>query len=254
MDLNFEIYVPGQNSSAGADALIKSLEALDLGVPYADVMRLRASGGAAEQCNDTYYLCTDKQNRLISRLWMGFGRHASAIGNWGNFFTEPDFRGQGVGKKLLDFWFDDIKNRADLPLALFCTSGSERLTESYAKYGFRTVIEGAKYGPLYCPLGDSPATFREFCRKYYKPAKSLTFKPATLEWRHEIDCLFKFAMLDTGHEYLPHGVDSLEKAMLDKDERVELIFADEKIPVGVSFRMPNGKRDIRIHPSYLHLI
>jgi hypothetical protein len=115
------------------------------------------------------------------------------------------------------------------------------------------VIEGAKYGPLYCPLGDSPETFMEFCKGYYKPANSLIFKPATLEWRHEIDCLFKFFMLYAGLDYLPHGVESLEKAILDGERGVKIIFTDAGTPVGVCKSTPEGD-DVRIHPSYLHLI
>ena len=254
MSLYFDVYVPGYNKPESADALANALADLDQGKPYADMMRLRASGGAADECLDVYYLCRDGQGRLVSRLWMGWGRHDGAVGNWGNFFTEPDFRGQGIGRTLLDMWQSDIKKHPDAPLALFCTAGSESLAQMYSPYGFRCALEGATYGPLYCPLGDSPTTFREFCREYYKPAKSLTFKPATLEWRHEIDCLFKFAMLALGLDYLPRGVESLEKAILDGDGRVEIIFADGKIPVGVSLIMPDENRDIRIHPSYLHLI
>lgn len=254
MNLNFEIYAVGQNRPAGADALIDSLKDLDRDKSYADMMRLRASGDAAHQCNDIYYLCTDEHNRLISRLWMGWGRHGRAVGNWGNFLTDPSFRGQGIGKRLLDMWVEDVKDRADLPLALFCTAGSEKLAKMYAPYGFRCAIKDTHFGPLYCPLGNSPETFDEFCRDYYKPASALIFKPATLEWRHEIDCLFKFAMLALGLDYLPQGVESLEKALLDHDTSVEIIFTDTGTPVGIARIKDDGQKDIRIYPSYLHLI
>ena len=107
---------------------------------------------------------------------------------------------------------------------------------------------------MYCPLGNSPKTFEEFCREYYKPTKSLHFKPASIEWRHEIDCLFKFAMLRQGMDYLPRGMESLERSLLERDTGVEIIFTDENIPVGLSQTVENGQREIRIYPTYLHLI
>lgn len=254
MQLNFDIYVPGVNTPMSASALKSALQDLDIGASYSDMMRLRASGGASQQCNDVYYLCTDDQNRLISRLWMGWGKHGNAVGNWGNFFTDPDFRGQGIGSKMLALWLDDLLNRADTPIALFCTAGSERVAKMYAPYGFGCAIEGATFGPLYCPLGNSPATFKEFCQEYYKPANALIFKPASIEWRHEIDCLFKFAMISLGLDYLPQGMESLERSILNNDTSVELIFTDRSIPVGISKNDENGKREITIYPQYVHLL
>ena len=254
MELNFDVYVPGDNAPRAADALKDALASLDEGASYSDMMRLRASGGAADKCRDVYYLCTDGENRLISRLWMGWGKHDGAVGNWGNFFTDEAFRGRGIGSKMLESWRDDLIDRTDAPVALFCTAGSEGLAKMYAPYGFRCAMEGATFGPLYCPLGDSPKTFREFCRKYYKPADSLEFKPASVEWRHEIDCLYKFAMMSLGLDYLPQGMESLERSILNKDESVELIFTDTNIPVGISKRDENGKREITIYPQYVHLL
>ncbi len=255
MKPTFNIYIPGENAPASASALVKSLENLDVDLSYSKMMRHRASGKAAEECTDVYYLCTNEDNDLVSRLWMGWGKHAGAVGNWGYFFTEPEYRGQGIGRKMLDFWFSDIMTRQDLPKALFCTAGDEKLTKLYATYGFRPALKDATFGPLYCPLGDSPSTFAEFCEQYYTPAKSLDFKKATLEWRHEIDCLLKFAMLDAGLNYLPEGMTSLEASFLENGaKRVDIIFTDTNIPVGLSRVRDGGKCDVSIHPSYLHLI
>ena len=185
---------------------------------------------------------------------MGWGKHERAVGNWGNFFTSPEYRGQGIGRKMLDFWHNDLKTRENLPLALFCTAGEEGLAKLYAPYGFRPALKNTTCGPLYCPLGNSPESFAEFCEQYYPPASSLTFKPATLEWRHEIDCLFKFAMLSKGLDYLPKGMTSLEASLLEKDPHVEIIFTDTNVPVGLAVLHENEKKDVRIHPSYAHLI
>ena len=255
MDLKFDIYVPGKSHPKSADALKEAIRDLDVGMSYSEMMRFRASGRAKEECTDVYYLCTDENSALVSRLWMGWGKHKGAVGNWGNFFTSPSYRGQGIGRKMLDIWYDDVQNRTDAPRALFCTAGSEGLVKLYEPYGFRPAIKGATSGPLYCPLGESPDSFEEFCAEYYKPAKSLVFKRATLEWRHEIDCLFKFAMLDAGLDYLPEGMVSLEASILENGAvGVEIIFTDEDIPVGLANLRQDGKKDVRIHPSYMHLI
>ncbi len=253
MEAKVDIYIPGQNMPRSAYALIESLRELDLGKSYSEMMRLRASGGAADECKDIYYICTDKTGALASRLWMGWGRHSGAVGNWGNFFTSECFRGQGLGRQMITAWLNDLSSHTDLPLALFCTA-SERHTAFYSQFGWRCAIKGANSGPLYFPIGDSPETFEEFCREYYRPAKSLVFKPAKTEWRHEIDCLFKFAMLCEGKDYLPEGIDSLETALLKNDRRAEIIFTDQNIPVGLSYLQDNGNKDIRIYPIYQNLI
>lgn len=254
MKLCFEIYIPGENTPRSASALESAIKSLDPDMSYSKMMRLRASGMAADECNDVYYLCTDESNNLVSRLWMGWGKHQNSVGNWGNFFTLPEHRGQGIGRKMLDMWQEDLQTRENLPKALFCTAGDEGLTSLYRPYGFRPALKNATCGPLYCPLGDSPESFGEFCREYYKPAKGLVFKPAAIEWRHEIDCLYKFAMLCADMEYLPKGVTSLEAALIENDANTEIIFTDSNIPVGLAHTSKDGKKSITVHPNYLHLI
>ena len=255
MNTKISVYIPGINTFEDGKPIRQALANVDIGVPYAEMMRYRIDGKAAEECQDVYYLCTDEKNDLVSRLWMGWGKHENAVGNWGNFFTSPELRGQGIGRKMLDFWHGDARARDDATIALFCTAGDEGLTKLYEPYGFRPALKGAKCGPLYCPLGDSPETFQEFCTAYYKPAKSLVFKKATLEWRHEIDCLLKFAMLDMGLDYLPEGMVSLEASLLENGaKRIDIIFTDTNIPVGLARVRDGGKCDISIHPSYLHLL
>lgn len=254
MDIKISVYVPGEAESETGELLRNEIAGLDTGIPYAEMMRYRINGKASGECTDVYYVCTDQGN-LISRLWMGWGKHERAVGNWGNFFTSAEHRGQGIGRKMLDFWQNDLKTRSDLPVALFCTAGEERLARLYAPYGFRPAIKNTTCGPLYCPLGDSPDTFDEFCKRYYRPANSLVLKKATLEWRHEIDCLFKFAMLDMGLDYLPGGMVSLESSLLENGgEGVEIIFTDGNVPVGLARTCIDGKRDVCVHPTYLHLI
>ncbi len=249
MKTRFDIYIPGENKPESSEALIRSLDGLDLDRSYSEMMRLRTSGGAANECKDIYYVCTNEQGELVSRLWMGWGKHQGAVGNWGNFFTSERYRGQGIGREMMDLWQADLLKRKDLPGALFCTA-SPRHALFYSAYGWRPAISGTDGGPLYLPLGRSPESFAEFCHAYYKSASALIYKPATLEWRHEIDCLFKFAMMAQGLDYLPCGMVSLEASLLAKDPRVEIIFTDSGIPVGLAYLKNDGRKDVKLHPNY----
>lgn len=165
--MKLERYIPGQPDSSMEQALLDMLKEVNSGISYADMMRLRISGGAAKQCDDTYYVAHE-EGVCYSRLWNGWGRHDNAIGNFGNFLTLEAVRGQGIGHRMLQMWHADIQSRDKLPLGLFC-SAAERPARLYFPYGFRPALTGRTYGPLYMPLGDSPETFREFCDMYYHP-------------------------------------------------------------------------------------
>ena len=140
-------------------------------------------------------------------------------------------RGQGLGHRMLELWYEDIQSRQDLPLGLFC-SAAERPARLYFPYGFRPALTGRTYGPLYMPLGDSPKTFRAFCEMYYQPTQVLLRRPAALEWRHEIDCLLKFALLEEGLTFGMGETVNLEGALLYAPGRASLLFTEQGRCVG----------------------
>lgn len=237
-------FVPDGGKSVLEQALYEMVCAEGVEPPYMDMLKLRIRGEAAEECCDNYYLVTE-EGKCLSRLWSGWGKHENAIGNFGNFHTLEQRRGQGIGREALTLWYQDMTTRPDAPLALFCTS--HRVASIYFPYGFRPAVRGTENGPLYLPLGDSPATFEEFCAHYYLPADVLFLRPATLEWRHEIDCLLKFALTDLG---LPFGFDevaTLEEALLYHSCAPELLFTEQNRCVGWQV---NGKT--QLYPTYGH--
>ena len=62
-------------------------------------------------------------------------------------------------------------------------------------------------------------------------------------------------MLDMGLDYLPEGMVSLEASLLENGaKRIDIIFTDSNIPVGLAHVRDGGKCDVSIHPSYLHLL
>ena len=230
----FERYVPGEEKGEAYEALFHMMQGVAVGSSYADMIRLRLSGALARQCQDTYYVARDGKTPC-SRHWNGWGKHKDAIGNWGNFFTAEAFRGQGIGAKLLAFWEEDFKTCKNPPLCFLCSAATKELTSWYGKYGFVVAIEGTEFGSLYKPVGDSPATFREFYRNYYQPSETLIHKKATVEYRHEIDCLLRFAFKDLGLKFGFGEQKDLESVLLTSPSRAGLLFSGDGHCVGWSF-------------------
>ena len=240
--LQIDRFICGDDESEAQRTLTKMLENENIGVSYADMMRYRVSNRAKGECIDTYYVAHDGEN-AYSRLWNGWGRHNDAIGNFGNFVTVETLRGQGLGHRMLEFWFDDISSRQDLPLCFLCM-GDKRASKLYFPYGFQTIEKGASFGPLFMPLGDSPQDFREFCAEYYLPSPILFRRPASVEWRHEIDCLLKYALWTMDQDHTVNGT-YLEEALLYAPEKAALLFTEGGRCVGWEL---NGTR--RLHPTY----
>lgn len=240
--LSCEKFTCGDRTSKAQTALAKMLENENTGVSYADMMRYRVANKAADLCVDTYYVARH-ENVAYSRLWNGWGRHENAIGNFGNFVTVEELRGQGLGHRMLEFWHEDISSRSDLPLCFLCM-GDKRAAKLYFPYGFQTIENDASFGPLFMPLGDSPTDFREFCRMYYQPSDTLHLKKATVQWRHEIDCLLKYSLWSMGLDHTING-NYLEQALLYFPDKAELLFTENGRCVGWTL---GGI--IQVHPTY----
>ena len=148
---------------------------------------------------------------------------------------------------MLEAWYADLQTNSTSPLGLFCTANA-RVVNLYLYYGFRPAISGREYGPLYMPIGNSPKTFNEFCDMYYTPTSKLIRRPADIEWRHEIDCLLKFALIEKGLTFGIGEVKCMEEALLYSPEQAEMIFTENGRCVGWSY-----KEQIQIHPTYKNI-
>ena len=240
----FEKYIPGYPKNAAYNALAEMMNGVDIGASYADMIRYRISGAAADDCKDIYYVAHEHDN-AIARLWNGWGQHSDAIGNWGNFYTDAAYRGKGIGGKVLKFWYEDFRQMSDPPLCFLCSAATKELTDLYRRFGFRPALENTEFGPLYLPVGDSPETFREFYQNYYTPSDVLYHKKANVGYRHEIDCLLRFVYRDLG---LTFGIDHLrkiEEGILRFPERCGMLFSQDGHCVGWSF-----DKKIQVHPMY----
>ena len=246
MMLQYDVFCPSQGKNEAGQALAAMLKSESPGKSYADAMRARVSGALALSCTDTYFVALDSDD-CVSRLWYGWGTHESAIGNFGNFLTLEEYRGQGIGTRLLEMWYADLQSRSDLPLGLFCTS-APKAALMYEKYGMRPIAQDAAYGPSYMPLGESPACFADFCEAYYQPSSYLISRPASFAYRHEIDCLLKFALSVRGESLGIGEIPSAEHAILYAPDRAQLLFADRGTCVGWSV---DGQ--VQVHPAYRNL-
>ncbi len=201
-----------------------------------------------------YFAIVD--NHIISKLWESFGSHENSVGNWGGFETDEKYRRQGIGRQVLDFWYNDINNRNDKPLAYFCTAGKQYLADLYRNYGFYPALKGTTYGYLYCPIGDSPKTFQDFCEQYYTDTDKLTFRKVDYDYRVEIDCLFKFAMADLGLSFSFDNVSSVSDWLEGERKGIlEFIFTSSKKVAGWAYTPENStERQIIIFPKYKYLL
>lgn len=244
--LTYHVFRPSQGMTEAGKALAFMLSDESPGKSYADAMRARVSGALALACTDTYFVALDGDD-CVSRLWYGWGTHGSAIGNFGNFLTLEEYRGQGIGTRLLEMWYADLQSRSDLPLALFCTS-APKAALMYEKYGMRPIAQDAAYGPSYMPLGKSPARFADFCDQFYQPSSYLISRPASFAYRHEIDCLLKFALSVRGESLGIGHIPSAEHAILYAPDRAQLLFTERGTCVGWSV---DGQ--VQVHPTYRNL-
>ena len=87
----FEKFTAGADKNGAYYAISEMMRDFDTDKSYADMMRYRISGNAADECNDIYYV-THEGQKALARHWMGFGKHENAVGNWGNFYTDPEYR------------------------------------------------------------------------------------------------------------------------------------------------------------------
>ena len=210
---------------------------------YGSIMKRRVMGEYKDVCTDNYYIAYNDE-KCLSRLWTGWGKHKDSIGNFGHFLTLSECRGMGIGREILKMWIKDTRERPDAPLALFCSATPE-ITEIYRPYGFREAMPNTKGGYLYMPIGDSPESFEEFCDMYYQPSDKLVHKKATIEYRHEVDCLLRFAFALKGIEFTMGDFQYVEEYMVHCPERVGMLFSEDGHCVGWSL---DG--NTKVYPLY----
>lgn len=247
-ELRIDKYIPGELDSVGKQLLADRIRELDPDKAYSKVLRRRVDGQMKEYCTDIYFIGSI-DGKFASRHWNGWGKHKDAVGNFGHFNTNEELRGQGIGRKMLAAWYEDLMSRPDKPLALFCTS-APRIAATYQRYGFKIAVEGFNAPPMYLPLGDSPSTFNAFCAQYYPKQTSLREAPAHMMYRHEIDCLLKFARLNRQMPIGFEGIPTFEYAYVqNRLDDLVLYFTDNDHVAGWGLKTENGIQK-QLYPDY----
>lgn len=241
----YEKFAGGDTKAPAYTALSAMLDNFDESdEAYVDVIRYRMKGGAIVECNDFYFVA--HENGVgASRLWYGWGKHKDSVGNWGHVYTDEAYRGKGHCGRLLNLWYDDFKQRTQLPLCFLCWGITAELVALYGKFGFVPAIDGKDTGPLYLPVGDSPKSFRQLCESYYRPSDYLIHKKATLEYRHEVDCLLRFALYNEKLNFSINGNDKFESLLVHSPERLGMLFSSDGHCVGWSL---DGQA--KVYPMY----
>ena len=173
---------------------------------------LRRSIGAVPECEDRFFLAS-VDGQYAGRLWYGWGRHLDAIGNFGHFEVLEKYQGKGVGRTLLKRFEQDLHHGACRASAIFCSTDSRWMVNICRTMGFRMVDDGQEHGDLFCPVSPNvPKNFKDFCCEYYQPSDKVYMRKATMEYRHELDCLLKICFRKMKLSYEAAGFDSFEAA------------------------------------------
>ena len=101
------------------------------------------AGNSAPGVIDHLYLAR-VNGVYAARVWFAYSTR-TGHGNFGNVFTEPEFRNRGLMKHLLQPCIEDF--HASPAAMLCCTSGNPHAVPSYLKSGF-VLIYGGTGGPL----------------------------------------------------------------------------------------------------------
>ncbi len=92
---------------------------------------------------DHLYLA-EVDGELAARVWFAYSRR-SGYGNFGNVYTEPEFRRRGLMNELMAPCLNDFSNSPAKMIC--CSSGNKIAVNSYLKDGFHLIYDG-ETGPL----------------------------------------------------------------------------------------------------------
>ena len=201
----------------------------------------RLAGEFCDVADDRFFFAKI-DGEIVGQMWYGWGRHEQPVANFGQVYVATRHRRKGIAERLFSAFCEHFFNDSP-PIAAFCSTGSEWVANIYKSGGFRTIDPEAAYGPLYCPKPGLPDTFDDFSERFYSGqfAGSVHAVPATMEYRHEIDCVLKFTKIRRGVP--PKSIPSFQQAYFDKlDGKGDLVvlMSPRDRPLGWHFTPYDG--------------
>lgn len=100
-------------------------------------------GHTSDYVEDRHYLA-EVEGTFAARIWFAYGKKRGR-GNFGNVYTEPEYRQLGLMNMLMKPCMEDF--HACTAKMLCCASGNQYAVASYVKNGFK-LIYGGTSGPL----------------------------------------------------------------------------------------------------------
>lgn len=141
------------------------------------------AGHNAPEVIDHLYLA-EVDGVFVARVWFAYGIR-SGRGNFGNVYTEQEFRRRGLMNELLKPCARDFQ---DSPARMLCcASGDKFAVQSYLKYGFK-LIYGGEVGPLCLCKND----FFAEAEAAFADLSGLSVRPGRLADQFECDKFLKY--------------------------------------------------------------
>lgn len=136
------------------------------------------AGHSVPEVIDHLYLA-ESEGQFAARLWFAYSTRTGR-GNFGNVFTEPEFRRRGLMNTLLQYCVEDF--HASPARMLCCSSGNKYAVKSYCRQGFKLIFAG-ETGPLCLSKSD----FYREAAEAYSSLGSLTLRQGVLADQFECD-------------------------------------------------------------------
>ena len=200
----------------------------------------------------TYFV--EVEGQFASRLWFAYNRK-SGFGNFGNVYTETEFRRLGLMTMLLKPCSDDFQNSGAKMLC--CSTGSPHAANSYRKIGFDTI-----YGGGVGPMCLSKVDFFAEEAKAFPGSEELTVRAGTPGDQFDIDKFLAYTKAMYGNSRNHHvGVSALIpdyrtafQEHLSENGPINVAATPSGYVAGFAYALNyygESVMDFTLHPSYM---
>lgn len=152
-------------------------------------------GHTAQYVEDRHYLA-EIEGQFASRVWFAYNKK-SGFGNFGNVYTETEFRCLGIMSKLLKPCAEDFQ--ASSAKMLCCSTGTDYAANSYRKVGFDTI-----YGGVVGPMCISKVDFFQEEARQFPGDEPLTVRSGNPGDQFDIDKFLAYTKAMYGHKRNHH--------------------------------------------------